>query len=255
MDGVAGARSDLSPAPSVDIANGAPSGFPANTTNPRANRIVMSWVDGRGGLNNEQVLVATKMPGQAWHGPFVASTPGDRGYYAAPAISPKGNRLYVTYNAFTTPFRANTSAARNLIGVVKTSTAVSDPAAGSWVTLHRTAGGDPRASSQNNLAGEFLGDYVYTAAQRVSGRNYAIGVWNDVREAADCPAMDAYRLALREAILDGSATAEDEDLPEIRAGGDAEQDASGDAPEAPAPNSECPATWGNSDIWSYTNAP
>src|SRR3954469_1130281 len=40
IDGVAGARSDLAPAPSVDIANGAPTGADAT------NRIVMSYVSG-----------------------------------------------------------------------------------------------------------------------------------------------------------------------------------------------------------------
>src|SRR5467141_1267028 len=40
IDGIGGARSDLAPAPSVDIANGAPSGADAT------NRIVMSYVSG-----------------------------------------------------------------------------------------------------------------------------------------------------------------------------------------------------------------
>jgi hypothetical protein len=247
-DGWAGARNDLAASPSVDIANGAPTGAGAT------NEIVDAWADGRDGLNSEKVLVATKMPTGGWNGPFVASTAGDRGYYAAPAIAPRGDRLYLTYNAFTTPFRANTSAPRNLVGVVRTSTAVASPTTGSWSTLHRTAGGDPRTSSQNNLAGEFLGDYVYTAASRLDGQNFAVGVWNDVREGADCPAMDAYRLELRNAVLSGAAEPEDEDLPEIRAGEESEPE-QGEDPEAPAPNVECPATWGNSDIWSFTTVP
>ena len=71
-DGVGGARSDLSPAPSVDIANGAPSGTDAT------NRLVMSWVDGRAGLNHEQVLFSTSgQGGTSWTAP-AAVQQGDR---------------------------------------------------------------------------------------------------------------------------------------------------------------------------------
>jgi len=37
---------------------------------------------------------------------------GDRPYYTAPAISPNGTDVYITYNAFTTPFRNDTSSPR-----------------------------------------------------------------------------------------------------------------------------------------------
>jgi len=50
-DGVAGARDDLGSGPSVDIANGAPTGAGAT------NAIVDTWVDGRDGLNHEHVMV------------------------------------------------------------------------------------------------------------------------------------------------------------------------------------------------------
>jgi hypothetical protein len=88
---------------------------------------------------------------------------------------------------------------------------------GTFDAVARGDVGDPRASSQNDLTAEFLGDYVYTAATRAG----AVGVWNDVRDAADCPALDAWRLSLR----------------------------TGTTVPKPAPQQDCPATFGNSDIF------
>jgi hypothetical protein len=212
MDGVAGARNDLAFAPSADIANGAPSGTDAT------NRIVLTWADGRNGLNNEQLLMMTSTNGGAsFSGPAaVPLAAGDRPYYTAPAISPDGTDVYITYNAFTTPFRNDTSSPRGLVGVILHAD-VTGGAIGAFGTLARGPVGDPRASSQNNLQAEFLGDYVYTAATRGG----AVGVWNDVRNAADCPALDAWRLSLR----------------------------TGTSVPRPAPQADCPATFGNSDIF------
>jgi hypothetical protein len=49
-----------------------------------------------------------------------------------------------------------------------------------------------------------------------------IGVWNDVRNAAACPAVDAYC----QSLLTSSPM------------------------QKPAPNKDCPATFGNSDIFA-----
>ena len=239
-DGVGGARSDLSPAPSVDIANGAPTGADAT------NQIVISWVDGRDGLNNEHVMFSTSTDGGAnWEPAKPVESPGDRGYYSAPAISPNGTDVHLVYNAFTTPF-ADTSQPHELVGVVKHAT-VTDGSVGEFTEENRGASGDARGSSQNDLAAEFLGDYVYAAATRT----YGTAVWNDTRNAADCEAVDAYRQALHdEAVTTGTQTAEAE---EPRG----EQNAAADAEptEAPDVQQECPATFGNSDIFGWTSAP
>ena len=212
IDGVAGARSDLAPAPSVDIANGAPTGADAT------NRIVMSYVSGA--LATPHVFFTESTNGgSSWSTPRAIETSADRGLFAAPAISPNGRDVYVVYNAFTTPFQPTTSSVRQLVGVVKhadSSTSVGT-ATGAFTELHRGAPGDPRGSSANALTSEFLGDYVYAIATRT----YGAGVWNDARNAADCPAIDAWRQALQD----------------------------GGTPPAPAPQQQCPATFGNSDIF------
>jgi len=244
-DGIGGARDDLGPSPSVDIANGAPTGADAT------NQIVNSWADGRDGLNNEHVMFSTSTDaGATWTAARSIETAGDRGYYAAPAISPNGTDVWVVYNAFTTPFRDDTSSPRNLVGVVKHAD-VAGGTVGAFSEIHRSPGGDPRGSSQNNLAAEFLGDYVYAAATRT----YGAAVWNDVRRAADCPAIDAYRLALHNEALAAGAPVADPEEPR------GEEDAIHQAfktqePDAVAPPVQqvCPGTFGNSDIFGGTYA-
>jgi hypothetical protein len=238
-DGVGGARSDLSPAPSVDIANGAPSGDDAT------DRIVISWVDGRAGLNHEHVVFSTSTDGGTrWAAPRNVETPGDRGYYSAPAISPDGTDVWLVYNAFTTPFRNSAEGAANdrqLVGVVKHAP-VTASGVGTFGEVHRGESGDARGSSQNDLAAEFLGDYVYAAASR----DYGAGVWNDVRDAADCPAVDTYRQDLHdEAVATGQQTAEAEE-PRGESGRDQGEEEPAEAPDV---QQRCPATFGNSDIF------
>ena len=216
IDGLAGARSDLAPAPSVDIANGAPTGADAT------DRIVMTYVSGT--LDAPHVYFTESTDhGATWSAPRPIESAGDRGYYTAPSISPNGRDVYVVYNAFTTPYQPTTATPRILVGVVKHADSSTSPGTptGAFSQLHRSPPGDPRGSSQNNLVGEFLGDYVYAVATRT----YGAAVWNDARNAADCPAIDAWR----QAIATG-----DSSVPR------------------PAPQQQCPATFGNSDIFGGT---
>jgi len=240
-DGVAGARDDLGPAPSVDIANGAPTGSDAT------DQIVMTWVDGRDGTNNEHVMFTSSTNGGGtWTPASAIERDGDRGYYSAPAISPNGTDVYLVYNAWLTPFRDSTEGPMNdrqLVGVVLHAD-VTGGSVGAFSEIHRGEPGDARGSSQNDLAAEFLGDYVYAAATRT----YGAAVWNDVRNAADCPAVDTYRQDLHdEAVATGVQTAEAEEPrgAEERGKAPAQED------EGVAPDVQlvCPANFGNSDIF------
>ncbi|MEN3281751.1 MAG: hypothetical protein V7607_2891 [Solirubrobacteraceae bacterium] len=241
-DGVGGARSDLSPAPSVDIANGAPAGTDAT------DRLVLTWVDGREGLNHEHVRFTTSANGgTTWTAPQNVELSGDRGYYSAAAISPNGSDVWLVYNAFTEPFKDSAVGPTNdrpLIGQVLRAT-VGGGGVGAFGAVHRGAPGDARASSQNNLAAEFLGDYVYAAATRT----YGMSVWNDVRNGADCPAVDAYRQALHdEAVATGQPTAEAEEP-----GGGMEEGEDQAVPAAPDVQQVCDPTFGNSDIFGWSS--
>jgi hypothetical protein len=210
---VAGARSDLAPAPSVDIANGAPTGADAS------NRMVMTYVSGQVDAPHAYFTESSDR-GNTWTAPRAVEAPGDRGLFGAPAISPNGTDVYVVYNAFTTPYRQNTTDPRALVGVVLHADSSPHPATptGPFSEVHRSPPGDPRGSSANALADEFLGDYVYAVATR----SYGAAVWNDARNAADCPAIGAWRMALQ----------------------------TGDTSVArPAPQPDCLPNFGNLDIY------
>jgi hypothetical protein len=217
-DGIAGARIDLAAMPSVDIANGAPTGQGAT------NQLVDAWSDGRFGFNQEKTLLSYSTDGGAtWSTPSVVSEAGDRSVYSAPAISPNGQTVYVVYMAFRAPFQDTTANPRPERGVLRMAAIGPGGAPGAWTTVASGPTGDARGTSQGRiLYNEFLGDYVYAIATNA----YGAGVWTDVRRTADCPAMDAWR----QASFDAGQLV----FP------------------APWPLGDCPSTFGNNDIFSAT---
>jgi hypothetical protein len=224
MDGFAGARTDLSAAPSVDIANGAPTGVGAT------NEILDAWADGGSDVNaNTAKLIWSTNGGQNWSNPATVSLGGDRPLYAAPAISPGGDRAYVIYEADTAPWRgADMTSPRPYHGVFLTAP-LTGGAPGSWSTIYN--GSTTTTAGHNDLRGTYpghdiyqerVGDYVYAAATAT----YGLGVWTDAQNATVCGPVQTYRAA---SLAAGTLA-----LP------------------APWPLADCPGTFGNTDIWAST---
>jgi hypothetical protein len=208
FDGFAGTRTDSFP--SLSIANGAPTGAGATNT------IVLTWPDGA--LNHEQALVQTSADrGLTWTAPVNAAEAGDRPDNPAVVISPTGTDVYLVYNAYLQPFQTTTASPRQMQGVTRHANVGAGGVLGSFTTLHRAAVGDARGTTRT-LNREAIYDYQYAAASR----SYGVTVWMDVRDAANCPAVDAYR----QSLIDGAPIA------------------------APSPLTDCPAQFGNADIYS-----
>jgi hypothetical protein len=220
FDGIAGDRTGSEPI--ADIANGAPNGTDAT------NEIVLTYCDGatptdtNGGANESAVVIYSTDGGNTFHSAGNAADAADRPDFPAVSISPDGKNVWLDYDAFLQPWQSTTASPRLMQGVVKHAT-ITDGTPSAFADIFRGPTGDARGSSANALDSGFIGDYNYTAASRTGG----VAVWNDVRNAADCPAIDAYR----ESLVGGPA-----------------------APR-PAPQSDCPPTFGNTDIWggSFTN--
>ncbi|MHB8658082.1 MAG: hypothetical protein ACYC91_09030 [Solirubrobacteraceae bacterium] len=207
--------------PSVDIANGAG----AAPTSDATDEIVLTYCNGptpsntQSGPNEQAVVLDSLDHGQTFSDAGSASAAGDRPDFPAIAISPDGQDVYLTYTNFLQRWQSSAlSPPRLAQGVVREASVGTGGTPGLFADIYRGPAGDARGSSQNGLTAGFLGDYNYLAATRTVG----IATFNDVRNATDCPAIDAYR----QNLIDGTTPN-----------------------PTPAPNTVCPATFGNSDIY------
>jgi hypothetical protein len=134
------------------------------------------------------------------------------------------------YEADTAPWRgADMTSPRPYHGVFLTAPVAANGAPVGWSVVYNgpiaTSAGhnDLRATYPgHDIYQERVGDYVYAAA----GSSYGLSVWTDAQNATVCGAVQSYRAA--------SLAAGQRALP------------------APWPLADCPATFGNTDIWSAT---
>ena len=190
FDGAAGSRT--SSFPILDIANGAPNGFPQ----PHNDVLVLTWCDGpttTTGFGDEALIQVSIDKGQTWSTPVDAAPAGHRPDFPGVGISPDGTDVYFTYMNFLQPWQTTTANPRLMNGVVRHANLnPATGALGAFTTVHTGATGDARGSATNSLVAEFLGDYNYVAATK----DFAYAVWNDVRNATNCPAIDTFRQKL-----------------------------------------------------------
>jgi len=188
--------------------------YPHPASDTSSSRVYVVWCDFAGG--HGVVKGAVSSDGIHWTSlGTIASVSGRNAFFPQASVAPDG-RVALTFDALTQPPASD---------LWQTGVQVYDnyfaesPAGGTAFTAPlrvSTASSNPDGSSYNNLMEQFLGDYIGI----VAGPSSAYLVWTDARNAAQCPAVDAYR----NAIYGGSTTA-----------------------IAPNPDTQCATNFGNTD--------
>lgn len=189
-------------------------GFPSISVGSDGS-VYVAWTNYLSGHGTVQLVHSTDR-GATWSAPITAgNVPGRSAYFAAVTARPTAGNVAIVFNAL------DDVAASTPPGAAVTSfdayVARSSDFGQTFETPIRlsTTSSDPDASSTNSLAAQFLGDYV----SAVSDGTHVYGIWTDTRNGATCAAVDAFR-----------------------------------AGTGPQPNviTQCPTTFGNSDIYLGT---
>jgi hypothetical protein len=103
-------------------------------------------------------------------------------------------------------------------------------------------------------------DRLDAGRHRHAGRPAGPASTNDARNAADCPAVDAYRQAYEDGVIAGDPPPQaQEDSPAERddqdTSGEAAADPAATPPARPSITTQCSPDFGNSDIFGATSAP
>ena len=228
FDGVAGARDGSFP--TVDIANGAPTGDGATDQIVLAGRHGPDAVEHQPRAERARAGALRRATAASqWTESAFASPASDRPDFPAIAISPDGGDAYLTYMNFLQPWQSTHRAAA--VDAGRRPARRREPRDRRYRRLERPQPRSDRRRARierERALAEFLGDYNYAFATN----DFVVAVWNDVRNAADCPAIDAYRQAVANGTAEGTTS----------------------DPTRPAPQQACLPTFGNTDIWGGSYA-
>jgi hypothetical protein len=230
--------------------------FLAFAVDPRANAtsLYAAWTYNASGADDGGRIVFSKSvdKGLTWSAPVVVSTPAE-GYAFFPGmdVAPNG-RVDLGYQGL----KADDTSTFGTGNAWIDSYYLSLPAGGAWSAPMKvtTVPSDPAASAQNNLQRQFWGDYNTL----VSSADRAWFIYTDSRSGAGCPAVDAYQ---HDQLDRGLVTEQSSEDSPMRADEDAMEhgkpaDSTGDEPVAkPAPQTDCPPQFGNTDVFVSTITP
>jgi hypothetical protein len=163
--------------------------FPSMTIAPNGT-VHVTWIIH---LNNHAKVMATHSTdgGLTWSTPTVAGDVSGRSAFFASVTADPANKVNLVFQAADDVPEKTAPGA----GVVKFDTYFAQSSDGGATfgtpTKISTVSSDPDVSSLQGLGGQFLGDYITAVSDSRGGRVFA--VWTDGRNAATCPAVDAFR--------------------------------------------------------------
>jgi hypothetical protein len=230
--------------PVVDIADPIPGAnfrtdsFPTIAADPRpgSTTVYAAWATRT--ASGGRIVVSTSTDrGVHWSAPVQVSGSEGYAFFQGLDVAPNG-RVDLAYQALVAADPTTFGTGNATIDAY----AATKPAGGSWSTPVRisTASSDPAASAQNNLQRQFWGDYNTV----VSTADAALFISTDSRTGAGCPAVDAYQHFL----VDNGLAVEEDDEGAKAEHGNANHDAE-DPSVVPAPPTECPRNFGNTDVF------
>lgn len=215
--------------------------FLSLASDPRANSTTLyaAWVNRTNDPGSAAQLVVYRTTGAEWSKvatPYSGSVSGTGvPFFQGLDVSGTG-RVDLAWQAMT----AKSEAVFGTGNAAIDSYYASAPAGGTAFTVATkvsTSSSDPAVSAQNNLQRQFWGDYNTLVSKGAT----AWFIYTDSRHGAGCPAVDAYQKFL---VDSGVALEEDE----RDTGKDTGKAGPADG-DTPAPPTDCPAQFGNTDAY------